>query len=200
MKLRAVLAVGVAVAAVVVPAANADPARVGYPNSIASAGDSITRAFNTCGFPFIDCAANSWSTGTSSSVSSVYSRILARNGLIAGKNANDAKTGARMIDLDGSDDRRLAASRARDDPDGRERRLHVERGLDDACRGGSGAVHAGARDGDEGASERADRRQQHPEHLQPLVDPARKLDRRDSCGACTGSASRCSRIRTRRLR
>jgi lysophospholipase L1-like esterase len=101
MKLRAILVVGVAVAAVAVPAANADPAKVGYPNSIASTGDSITRAFNTCGFPFIDCAANSWSTGTSSSVNSIYSRILAKNGLITGKNANDAKTGGRMIDLNG---------------------------------------------------------------------------------------------------
>src|SRR5215207_7089609 len=100
MKSRVLLAVLV-VAAVAVPAAQADPAKVAYPNSIASAGDSITRAFNTCGFPFIDCAANSWSTGTSSSVSSVYSRILARNGRVAGKNAYDAKTGARMSDRNG---------------------------------------------------------------------------------------------------
>ena len=100
MKLRVVLA-ALVVAAVAVPAAHADPAKVGYPNSIASTGDSITRAFNTCGFPFIDCTSNSWSTGTSSSVNSVYSRILARNGLIAGRNRNDARTGARMIDLNG---------------------------------------------------------------------------------------------------
>jgi len=100
MKSRVLLAVLV-VAAVAVPAAQADPAKVGYPNSIASTGDSITRAFNTCGFPFVDCIANSWSTGTSSSVNSVYSRILARNALIAGSNPNDAKTGAKMIDLNG---------------------------------------------------------------------------------------------------
>jgi lysophospholipase L1-like esterase len=100
MKLRVVLAV-LAIAAVAVPAANADPAKVGYPNSIASTGDSITRAFNTCGFPFVDCTANSWSTGTSSSVNSIYSRILAKNGLIAAKNANDAKTGGKMVDLNG---------------------------------------------------------------------------------------------------
>src|SRR5215204_6917382 len=101
MKVRAVLVVALAVAAVAVPAAQADPAKVGYPNSIASTGDSITRAFNTCGFPFIDCTSNSWSTGTSSSVNSVYSRILARNPLIAGRNPNDAKTGGKIIDLNG---------------------------------------------------------------------------------------------------
>src|SRR5215210_7797716 len=101
MKLRVVLAVAVVAAAVAVPAAEADPAKVGYPNSIASTGDSITRAFNTCGFPFVDCTSNSWATGTSSSVNSVYSRSLARNPLIAGRNPNDAKTGGKMIDLNG---------------------------------------------------------------------------------------------------
>jgi lysophospholipase L1-like esterase len=81
--------------------AAADPAKVGYPNSIASTGDSITRAFNTCAFPFVDCPANSWSTGTSSTVNSQYRRILAQNPLISGKNFNDAKTGGKMVDLNG---------------------------------------------------------------------------------------------------
>ena len=35
-----------------------------YPNSIASTGDSITRAFNDCRFPYVDCPSASWSTGT----------------------------------------------------------------------------------------------------------------------------------------
>ena len=48
MKIRVVLVA--LVAAIAVPAAHADPAKVGYPSSIASTGDSITRAFNTCGF------------------------------------------------------------------------------------------------------------------------------------------------------
>src|SRR6059058_2275961 len=85
-----------------VPAASsAEAAHVGYPSSIASAGDSITRAFNTCSFPFIDCPRNSWSTGSSSAVNSHYLRILAANPAISGRNFNDAKTGARMNALAG---------------------------------------------------------------------------------------------------
>jgi hypothetical protein len=68
---------------------------------MASTGDSITRAFNTCSFPFTDCPANSWSTGTSTAVNSHYRRILAANPLISGRNYNDAKTGARMVGLAG---------------------------------------------------------------------------------------------------
>jgi hypothetical protein len=94
--LAAVVAVSCALAA---PAALADPAVTGYPNSIASTGDSITRAFNTCPLPFVDCPANSWSTGWSSTVKSHYSRILAANPSIAGRTYNDAKTGAKMIHL-----------------------------------------------------------------------------------------------------
>src|SRR3954447_18305959 len=87
--------------ALAVPAALASPAVTGYPGSIASAGDSITRAFDTCSFPYVDCAANSWSTGTNTSVNSHYRRILAANGAISGRNYNDAKTGGRMVDLNG---------------------------------------------------------------------------------------------------
>lgn len=79
----------------------ADVAHVGYPNSIASTGDSITRAFNTCSFPFVDCPRNSWSTGSSSAVNSHYVRILAANAAIVGRNFNDARTGAKMADLNG---------------------------------------------------------------------------------------------------
>jgi len=81
------------------------PAAVGaaapLPNSIAVAGDSIARAFNTCWFPYIDCPANSWATGTSSTVASHYSRILPLKPAIKGKNYNDAKSGAKMADLPG---------------------------------------------------------------------------------------------------
>lgn len=76
-------------------------AAVSYPNSIASTGDSITRAYNTSWFPFIDNPSASWSTGTSSSVNSHYSRLLAANPVIKGKNYNDAKSGAKMADLAG---------------------------------------------------------------------------------------------------
>ena len=69
------------------------------PNSMASTGDSITRAFNTGFFPFLDNPAASWSTGTSTTVDSHYRRILARNGAISGKNFNHAKSGAKMVDL-----------------------------------------------------------------------------------------------------
>src|SRR5947208_15238124 len=85
-----------------VPAASsAEAAHVGYPSSIASTGDSITRAFNTCSFPFVDCPQNSWSTGSSSAVNSHYRRILAANAAISGKNYNDAQTGAKMAGLNG---------------------------------------------------------------------------------------------------
>jgi lysophospholipase L1-like esterase len=96
---RFIAPLAVAVALIAIAPAAADPAKVGYPNSIASTGDSITRAFNTCSFPFVDCPANSWSTVTSSTVNSQYRRILAQNALIAGRNFNDAKTGARMAGL-----------------------------------------------------------------------------------------------------
>jgi lysophospholipase L1-like esterase len=86
-------------ALVAVSGAAAAPAVTGYPNSMASTGDSITRAFNTCTFPFTDCTANSWSTGTSSTVNSHYRRILAANPAISGRNYNDAVTGADMSGL-----------------------------------------------------------------------------------------------------
>ncbi|TMB57187.1 MAG: SGNH/GDSL hydrolase family protein [Chloroflexi bacterium] len=72
-----------------------------YPTSMASTGDSITRAFNTCSFPYIDCPQNSWSTGTSSTVNSIYLRLLALNPAISGHNSNRAVSGARMADLAG---------------------------------------------------------------------------------------------------
>jgi PKD repeat protein len=59
-------------------------------------GDSITRAFNLCFFPFTDCPAQSWSTGTNSSVNS-HARRLG----ITGTASNDARSGAKMSDLPG---------------------------------------------------------------------------------------------------
>ncbi|HYN69533.1 MAG TPA: SGNH/GDSL hydrolase family protein [Candidatus Eisenbacteria bacterium] len=72
-----------------------------YPNAMASTGDSITRAFNTGFFPFTDNAGGSWSTGTNSTVASHYTRLLALNPKIRGKNYNDARSGAKMQDLAG---------------------------------------------------------------------------------------------------
>ena len=73
------------------------------PNSMAAAGDSITRGFDAtfCPLPYTDCTAYSWSTGTNTSVNSQYLRILARNPKINGHAFNDAKTGAQMSALDG---------------------------------------------------------------------------------------------------
>jgi lysophospholipase L1-like esterase len=71
---------------------------------MASTGDSITRAFDMSVWPWCvlsDCPAYSWSTGTSTSVSSQYRRILAVNPAISGHVYNDAKTGANMSALDG---------------------------------------------------------------------------------------------------
>jgi lysophospholipase L1-like esterase len=72
-----------------------------YPRSIASTGDSITRAFNTGWLPFTDNPAASWSTGWDSEVQSHYLRLRALNPGIAGHNYNDARSGARMRDLAG---------------------------------------------------------------------------------------------------
>jgi hypothetical protein len=58
MKLRLVVA---AVAALIV----APAALAGYPSSMASTGDSITRAFNTGWLPLVDWPSNSLSTGSS---------------------------------------------------------------------------------------------------------------------------------------
>src|SRR5437763_887104 len=77
------------------------PAGLGWPASIASTGDSITRAYNTGSVPFSDAPANSWSTGTNSSVNSHYTRILAAYRGIGGHNYNDAVSGAKMTDLNG---------------------------------------------------------------------------------------------------
>jgi lysophospholipase L1-like esterase len=79
----------------------ASTAHAAYPNSMAATGDSITRAFNTCSFPFTDCPANSWATGTNTTVNSFYLRILAANPGISGHLFNDAVSGAKMTNLAG---------------------------------------------------------------------------------------------------
>jgi lysophospholipase L1-like esterase len=79
--------------------AAADSSRVGYPSSMAATGDSITRAFNTGFLPFTNARWNSWSTGAFRSWSH-YRRILGANLGILGRNANDARTGAKAADLE----------------------------------------------------------------------------------------------------
>lgn len=96
---RAALA---AVALLGVTALDTSPAKAipPIPNSMSSVGDSITRGFNACGW-YVDCTSRSWSTGDNTNVNSHYRRILAKNGAISGKNFNDSKSGAKMIDLNG---------------------------------------------------------------------------------------------------
>lgn len=96
-------AVLLAVLALLIAVSGATPTRAAivYPGSMASAGDSITRAYNTGSNAFVDAPANSWSTGTNSSVNSLYLRFLAQNPAISGKNFNAAQSGAKMVNLDG---------------------------------------------------------------------------------------------------
>ncbi|HEV7811242.1 MAG TPA: SGNH/GDSL hydrolase family protein [Candidatus Limnocylindrales bacterium] len=96
--LRATVAGVAAIAVVLLGGSSATAASV--PNSMASVGDSITRAYNT-GSAFADNPAGSWSTGTSSTVVSHYTRLLALNPAISGHAFNDAKSGALMVDLAG---------------------------------------------------------------------------------------------------
>jgi len=70
------------------------------PGSIAAVGDSITQAASTGGSLGTDYPANSWSTGTNSTVNSHYLRLLALNPGISGKNYNRSVSGAKMADLD----------------------------------------------------------------------------------------------------
>jgi lysophospholipase L1-like esterase len=67
---------------------------------MASLGDSITRGFNACGW-YSDCPNESWSTGGDSAIGSHYVRILKKNAAISGRNLNDARSGAKAVDLDG---------------------------------------------------------------------------------------------------
>ena len=96
-RILAALGAAVLLATSTLSAAAATP----LPRSIASTGDSITRAYNTGFFPYVDNPSASWSTGTNSSVRSHYSRLLALQPLISGHVYNDARSGAKMIDLSG---------------------------------------------------------------------------------------------------
>ena len=85
-----------ALALVSAPAAQAQAPPI--PSSMASIGDSITRAFNVCGY-YVDCPSRSWSTGSSTELNSHYRRILAKNAAISGRNYNCGETGADSADL-----------------------------------------------------------------------------------------------------
>jgi lysophospholipase L1-like esterase len=97
---RLLLAVPAAALALLAPSPATAATTEPIPSSMASLGDSITRGFNACGY-YVDCTNESWSTGGDSAISSHYLRILAKNPAISGHNLNDAKTGAKAVDLDG---------------------------------------------------------------------------------------------------
>jgi lysophospholipase L1-like esterase len=75
------------------------PTHVGFPNSMAALGDSITRAFNTGSLPFTDAPDNAWSTGSRDVVRSQYLRILDDAPAIEERAYNDAVSGATVSDL-----------------------------------------------------------------------------------------------------
>ena len=80
------------------PASSARPSPP-LPTSIASIGDSITRATDVCCW-YGDHPGSSWSTGGTSwdGISSHYERLTALGADITGANYNDARSGARMSD------------------------------------------------------------------------------------------------------
>ena len=80
-------------------AAPSASAYTGPPNSMASMGDSITRAFNSCGW-YVDCTSRSWSTGDDTYVNSHRLRIRAINPYF-GAAYNDARSGAKASDMAG---------------------------------------------------------------------------------------------------
>ena len=86
--------VAVAAGVLVAPAASA-----AAPNSMASMGDSITRAFNACGW-YSDCTDRSWSTGGDTVVNSHYLRLRALNPNLSVR-YNDARSGAKAADMPG---------------------------------------------------------------------------------------------------
>jgi lysophospholipase L1-like esterase len=99
MHVRLRLAAAVWIAIFVAPVSA--HAQATLPDSIASTGDSITRAFNTGLVPYTDAPRNSWSTGSRAYVWSHYRRILASNPSIFGRRYNDARSGAEMRELAG---------------------------------------------------------------------------------------------------
>lgn len=95
------LLLGVAPATAALPAARRSVVGAGWsPGSMASLGDSITRGFNACGF-YLDCPSRSFGTGDDPAVNSHYLRLLAANPAIAGHAFNDARSGAKAMDLPG---------------------------------------------------------------------------------------------------
>lgn len=95
------LAVAVSLALSALPAAAAGPT-IALPDTMAAVGDSITRAASTGGSLGADAPHNSWSTGTSASVSSHHARLVGLGApLSQATTHNLAVSGARVVDLPG---------------------------------------------------------------------------------------------------
>jgi lysophospholipase L1-like esterase len=132
---RTALAFGLAllVAAFLAPASAAG--RAALPSSMASTGDSLTRAAGTGFLPWTDNPAGSWATGTDTTVNSHYLRLLALTPKIRGKNSNDARSGAKMGEL--STQMAVAVSQKVD-------YVTVEMGGNDVCASSESAMTSGA--------------------------------------------------------
>jgi lysophospholipase L1-like esterase len=74
-------------------------ASASYPRTMAATGDSITMAYNTGWWPYVDNAAGSWSTGTDARVVSHRQRIQAASPQGSIVAHNNARSGAKMADL-----------------------------------------------------------------------------------------------------
>lgn len=95
------------------------------PSSMASLGDSITRAYDVCCW-YGDHPGSSWSTGGTShdGVNSQYERIRSLDPSMAGHNYNDAVTGARMS---------AGPGQARNAVDQQVQYVTIELGANDLC-------------------------------------------------------------------
>jgi lysophospholipase L1-like esterase len=100
LRIGLVLLLGGILAGFVRPAYAATEVLSAPPNSMAALGDSITRAFDACGW-WQDCAERSWATGDDGAVNSQYLRIRANYPAITGHVYNDAVSGAKIADLNG---------------------------------------------------------------------------------------------------
>ena len=148
------LLAGVLVAALL-PLASVAAEPPPLPASIAAVGDSITQAASSGGGLGTNYPANSWSTGTSTTVNSHYRRLLAINPAISGRAWNDSVSGAKMAGLNGQ--MQVVDRPAAGLPDSahrRQRPVHGHRRRDAlGCR-----LRRPVHDGDEHADRRLTRR------------------------------------------
>ena len=80
-----------------------------YPNAIVVLGHSGTTGYNSDpASPGTDTRANSWATGDSPAVHSIYQRLLAVNPAVAGHNTNLGMDGSDIAALGGQVDQALA--------------------------------------------------------------------------------------------